>query len=96
MASHFARISLLVQLKPRELHFANAVFGKLSLDVTQLGESRHDPGMQSIFTWQSLISTAAPPRDLDDNDVEDEEDDEDGEVAEDHGPAVIREPDEDE
>ena len=54
------------------------------------------PGMQSIFTWQSLISTAAPPRDPDDNDVEDEEDDEDGEVDEDHGPAVIREPDEDE
>ncbi len=49
---------------------------------------------QSIFTWQSLISTAAPPRDPNDDDDEDEDEDDEGDE---HGePAVIREPDEDE
>jgi hypothetical protein len=52
------------------------------------------PHMDNIFPWQSLIGTAAPPRDPDDDDDEDEN--EDGEADEDREPAIIREPDEDE
>ena len=47
---------------------------------------------ESIFTWHSLINTTIPPRDPNDNDDEEEDDEED----ENRGPAVIREPDEDE
>ncbi len=50
---------------------------------------------ESFVTWQSLIDTAAPPRDPDDQN-EEEEDEDDREVEENHEPAVIREPDEDE
>jgi hypothetical protein len=48
-----------------------------------------------ISTWQSLASTAVPPRDPNNNDDEEEEDN-GGEADEDREPAVIREPDEDE
>ncbi len=52
---------------------------------------------ESFLTWQSLIDTAAPPRDTDDeNEEEEDEDEDDREVEENHEPAVIREPDEDE
>ena len=51
---------------------------------------------QSIFTWQGLFSTAAPPRDPNNDDDEGDEQDEDGEADEDREPAVIGEPDEDE
>jgi hypothetical protein len=51
---------------------------------------------QSIFTWQSLISTAVPPRDPNVDDDEGEDEDEDGEADDDREPAVIREPDDDE
>ena len=48
---------------------------------------------ESFLIWQSLIDTATPPRDPND---EDEEEEDDREVEEDDEPAVIREPDEDE
>ncbi len=48
---------------------------------------------ESFLTWQSLMDTAAPPRDPDD---ENEEEEDDREVEENQEPAVIREPDEDE
>jgi hypothetical protein len=54
------------------------------------------PHMENIFTWQSLIVTAGPPRDQYDDDDEDEEEDEGGDADEDREPPVIREPDEDE
>ena len=49
---------------------------------------------ERIFSWQSLVRAAAPPRDP--NDDGDEEDEEDGgDEDDDREPAVIREPDED-
>ena len=52
--------------------------------------------LESFLTWRSLSDTTAPPRDPDVEDEEEEEDENDREVEEDHEPAVIREPDEDE
>jgi hypothetical protein len=49
---------------------------------------------ESFLIWESLIDTAAPPRDP--NDEDEVEDEDDREVEEDDQPAVIREPDEDE
>ena len=49
---------------------------------------------ESFLIWESLIDTAAPPRDP--NDEDEAEDEDDREVEEDEQPAVIREPDEDE
>jgi hypothetical protein len=49
-----------------------------------------------ISTWQSLASTAVPPRDPNNNNDDEEEEDNGGEADEDREPAVIREPDEDE
>jgi hypothetical protein len=49
---------------------------------------------ESFLIWQSLIDSAAPPRDP--NDEDEAEDEDDREVEEDDQPAVIREPDEDE
>ena len=46
---------------------------------------------ESIFSWPSLVTAAAPPRDPND----DEDDEEDGGEDDDREPAVIREPDED-
>ena len=51
---------------------------------------------ESVLTWRSLSDTTAPPRDPNIEDEEEEEDEDDREVEEDHEPAVIREPDEDE
>jgi hypothetical protein len=45
---------------------------------------------EGIFSWQSVLGAAVPPRDPDDD--EDEEDEEDG--GDEEEPAVIREPDE--
>ena len=47
-----------------------------------------------VTIWPSLVGRAFPPRDPSDHDEEEEDDD--GEADEDHEPAVIREPDEDE
>jgi hypothetical protein len=62
--------------------------------VTIQREANVTRGMsESIFSWQSLVGAAVPPRDP--NDDEDEEDEENGgDEDDDREPAVIREPDE--
>jgi hypothetical protein len=47
-----------------------------------------------LVDWSLVICNAMPPRDPNDDDDEDEEDEEDEE--QDDGPAVVREPDDDE
>ena len=64
--------------------------------VTYEGEFRCDSVRAGWFSWRSFIDTTAPPQDPNVEDEEEEEDEDDREGEEDHEPAVIREPDEDE
>jgi hypothetical protein len=52
--------------------------------------------LEDRFAWLNFVGNTMPPRDPNNGDDDEDDEEEDDEEDKDRGPAVIREPDEDE